>query len=301
MGGVAKQAVSVVIPAFNAARWLDRTIASVLAQGPAVSEVIVVDDGSTDDTRQIAERYSAVTCIRQGNAGDAAARNAGLAHARGTHILFLDHDDMLLDGAVAAHLRAMNGDTAPVMTVGRVQRVDAQDRVIGETPLAPRPFDYRDIAMGLTPTFSQCLYRADALREIGGFDPGARAAADHDLNIRLLRHGRHGHVHGALVAAYRLHDAQQTRRPARLSRMHEAVLRRLLSADGPCADPALLHRAPAHWRGYYAPFIATSAAKAVMAGDARGAARAAAAWMSCGRRAVGPTLRFAWARLARRP
>ena len=299
MDGVDQERVSVVIPAFNAARWLNRTIASVLAQGSAVGQVIVVDDGSVDDTQQIAAGYPAVTAIRQENAGDAAARNTGLARARDTHVLFLDHDDMLLEGAVKAHLRVMRSDAAPVMTVGRVQRIDAQDQVIGETALTPRLFDYRDVALGLTPTFSQCLYRADALREIGGFDPGAKAAADHDLNIRLLRHGRRGSVHGALVAAYRLHDAQQTRRPARLWAMHEAVLRRLLSPDGTCADPTLLQRALAHWRGYYAPFIASSAAKAVVAGDIKGAASNLAAWLACGRQGVVPTLRFASARLAR--
>jgi glycosyltransferase involved in cell wall biosynthesis len=86
--------ISVVIPAFNAGRFIRRTIDSVLAQTYRDFELIVVDDGSQDDTAQIAKSYGqAVRYIYQENAGDGPARNAGIQAAKGDWLAFLDHDD----------------------------------------------------------------------------------------------------------------------------------------------------------------------------------------------------------------
>src|SRR5262245_39908172 len=86
--------VSVVIPSYNSAAYLPAAIDSVLAQTARDLEVIVVDDGSTDDTPDVVARYGPpVRGIRQANAGVAAARNRGIAEARGRYIAFLDADD----------------------------------------------------------------------------------------------------------------------------------------------------------------------------------------------------------------
>ena len=95
-------AVSVVIPTFNRAQYLGESIDSVLAQEGPPFEVIVVDDGSSDDTPALLQRYrDAVRVIRQGNAGIAAARNAGLTAACGRFIAFHDSDDLALAGRIA--------------------------------------------------------------------------------------------------------------------------------------------------------------------------------------------------------
>ncbi len=87
-------AISVVIPAFNAGRFIRRTIDSVLAQTYSDYEIIVVDDGSTDNTGEVVKSYgSKVRYIYQENAGDGPARNTGIAAANGEWIAFLDHDD----------------------------------------------------------------------------------------------------------------------------------------------------------------------------------------------------------------
>jgi hypothetical protein len=96
--------VSVVIPAYNAAAWIGEALQSVLMQQGAELEVIVVDDGSADETATIAASYPGVRCIRQQNAGQAAARNAGIRAARGEFIAFLDADDVWLPGKVQAQL-----------------------------------------------------------------------------------------------------------------------------------------------------------------------------------------------------
>jgi glycosyltransferase involved in cell wall biosynthesis len=97
--------VSVVIPCYNQAHFLGEAIESVLAQRHPRLEVIVVDDGSPDDTSEVAARYPGVRCVRQENQGLSAARNAGLRHSGGEYVVFLDADDRLLPEAIEAGLR----------------------------------------------------------------------------------------------------------------------------------------------------------------------------------------------------
>src|SRR5688500_7201655 len=90
--------VSVIVPAFNQARYLPETVDSVLRQSFKDFEVIIIDDGSTDDTPDVARSIldTRVQYARQANRGPSAARNAGLRHAVGEYIAFLDSDDILL-------------------------------------------------------------------------------------------------------------------------------------------------------------------------------------------------------------
>lgn len=99
--------VSILIPAFNAERWLDSTIESALAQTWAAKEIIVVDDGSTDRTLAVARRFEGrgVQVIAQSNAGAAAARNTAMRAARGSYLQFLDADDLLHPRKIEAQLR----------------------------------------------------------------------------------------------------------------------------------------------------------------------------------------------------
>lgn len=103
--------VSVVIPAFNAEATIDETLCSVRSQSHERLEIIVVDDGSTDDTVAVAERHAdrdpRITIIRQDNAGVAAARNAGWQAARAEFIAFIDADDLWAPGKIERQLQAM--------------------------------------------------------------------------------------------------------------------------------------------------------------------------------------------------
>ena len=93
--------VTVVIPCYNQAHFLTEAIESVLSQSYPNFEVVVVDDGSTDDTSEVAGRYpQKVRLIRQENRGLSGARNTGIGHARGEYVVFLDADDRLLPEAL---------------------------------------------------------------------------------------------------------------------------------------------------------------------------------------------------------
>src|SRR3712207_5711907 len=104
--GAMGMTVSIVIPCFNHARFVAAAIESALAQTWADCEVVVVDDGSTDDSGAIAARYDRVRVVAQPNRGLSEARNAGLAAAQGDIIIFLDADDRLRPAAAAAAVHA---------------------------------------------------------------------------------------------------------------------------------------------------------------------------------------------------
>ena len=98
--------VSVVIPCYNQGRFLQEAIASATAQGELVPEIVVVDDGSTDETHAVATRDGTVRYLRQERSGLSEARNSGWRASSGDYVIFLDADDRLLPGAVEAGLEA---------------------------------------------------------------------------------------------------------------------------------------------------------------------------------------------------
>jgi len=115
--------IDVVIPAFNAAPYIGEAIASVLAQSPAVSRVIVVDDGSTDATASVAEAFGTpVEVIRLGdNRGAGRARNAGIAGGTSALVAFLDADDRWLAGKLAAQCAVLDADPAAMFALCRLR------------------------------------------------------------------------------------------------------------------------------------------------------------------------------------
>ena len=110
--------VSVVIPAFDGERFLSDAVASVRAQECPIHEIVVVDDGSTDRTAELAERLGA-RVVQQQNEGPAAARNRGVQASDGEVIAFLDCDDLWTDGSLARRLDALESDPELQVVLGR--------------------------------------------------------------------------------------------------------------------------------------------------------------------------------------
>src|SRR5215213_6861613 len=218
--------VSVVIPCYNQAHFLGEAIESVLAQRYTNLELIVVDDGSTDNTSEVAYRYEEVRLIRQENKGLAGARNRGRAEARGEYVVFLDSDDRLLANAVEIGVRELeahpecafvSGRYRPISAEGDAYAIPRQARVDGDHYLALLRDNYISMPASV-------MYRRWVFEEVGGFDGSVDAAADWDLYLRIARRFPIHH-HGQVVADYRWHGSNMTADPALMLRSTVAVLR----------------------------------------------------------------------------
>lgn len=127
-------AISIIIPAYNAEDCLQRCMESILSQGDGVLEIILVDDGSKDSTPDLCDGYVAmnpkVRCIHKKNGGVSSARNAGLAEARGTYVMFVDSDDALSAGAVS-ELMSLIKENEPDFILGsyNIYTNDVYDRL----------------------------------------------------------------------------------------------------------------------------------------------------------------------------
>ena len=189
--------VSVVIPAYNCARFIGEAIDSVLEQGHRELELLVVDDGSTDDTPEVVARYgSRVTLIRQANAGAAVARNTGMRAARGRYVAFLDADDVWLPGKLAAQIAHLerHHDVSLACTRWELLHPDASGRyVIDPAPSDRRPcaghtaVTYADLLLDCHVWTSTVLMRRELIDQLGGFNPALRRGQDYDYWLRASR------------------------------------------------------------------------------------------------------------------
>lgn len=289
--------VSVVIPTYNTGDLLRPTIESALALAGVEVEVIVVDDGSSDDTAEIAASYLGVTVVRQANAGDAAARQRGLKSATGNFVIFLDHDDILHTRAAQLHLAELHADDTLDMVFGSNVTIDTGGRQIGENRQQRRRFSAIDVVKHTTPSFSQCMYRKSSVEAIGGLRPEAKSCADIDLNMRLLGWRQGGLCHGGMVMSYRLHAGQQTRSPSKLFSQMIEVLDFLLGPGRLLENPILLAYGHRYWTEYYGQFIPAEIVRAVRRGDHEQARRALRLFVRSSPRSVVGAGRFAAARL----
>jgi glycosyltransferase involved in cell wall biosynthesis len=234
--------VSVVIPCFDQGHFLAEALESVLAQAHRPVEVVVVDDGSNDNTSAVARRYPGVRCIRTENRGLARARNLGLRESSGELLVFLDADDLLLEGAIEAGLQALEGHPECAFVFGG-SRFSMSD---GSTPPPPqraaREADvYAQLLAGCPiVATSSVMYRRQVFDELGAFDPSISAAADYDVYYRVAR-ARPVHNHGAEVAIYRRHGGNMTTNSRGMLRANVRAIRR---------QRRWIWRRPGYWTAY---------------------------------------------------
>lgn len=188
--------VSIVIPAYNAASFIERTLETVALQTFRDFELLVVDDGSKDDTTAVVERFLksrrlAGAAIRQENKKIAAARNAGIRAARGEFVAFLDHDDLWRPEKLSVVMDEFRRHPEAGLVHHPCRIVTPEGRIIGATRNGPGARDmYRRLLLlgnALSPT--AVTVRRARLEEVGGFREGERydTVEDYDLWLRLAR------------------------------------------------------------------------------------------------------------------
>jgi glycosyltransferase involved in cell wall biosynthesis len=218
--------VSVAIPCFNQARFLKDAISSVRRQRYAPVEIVVVDDGSTDESARIAAA-AGVRLARQGNAGLSAARNAGLKMARGEFIVFLDADDELLPDAVESGVELLQRSPSVSCVVRRCQIMDTERRPLPtvHTPVGTPELYRAWLRRNFVWTPGAAVFRTDAISAIGGFPIDLAPAADYAVYLTLARKAA-VLFDAREVVRYRQHDGNMSRDPVLMLQATLGVLRR---------------------------------------------------------------------------
>lgn len=194
-----KPLISVIIPNFNYGHFLSETIESVLAQTYAPLEIIFIDDGSTDDSVTIAERYP-ITVLAQKNQGVSAARNNAAQYAHGELVLFLDSDDLLYPDSLAALQRKLEeAGSAAGFAYGQLQYFGEKSSVFTSRPFDPRALSRENFIPACS------LIRLEVFRSVGGFDRGFDVREDWELFVRLWHAGWTGAYLARPVIKYRKH------------------------------------------------------------------------------------------------
>src|SRR5918995_457239 len=189
---VAGPLVTVVIPCYNQAHFLSEAIESVLSQSYPNFEVVVVDDGSTDDTSEVAGRYlhvSRVHLISQKNQGLSGARNTGIGHARGEYLVFLDADDRLLPEALEAGVRELEAHPECAFVSGRCNNIGPDGSPLKDPPRLHVEGDHYLALLRRCYIWPPAvvMFRRWVFEAVGGFDTSLRSSEDYEMYLRVAR------------------------------------------------------------------------------------------------------------------
>jgi teichuronic acid biosynthesis glycosyltransferase TuaG len=275
--------VSIIMPAYNADRHVSESIRSVLAQSIGDWELVVVDDGSTDKTRESVEKFVAgdkrIRYLARPNGGQAAARNTGLAAARGEVIAFLDADDLWLPEKLELQLDVLKRTNVDlVYTDGYIfSDGDAQwpDELFNILPGEAQGAEmFRILFAGNRIATLSVLVKKNVLDAAGNFDEDRafQNCEDYDLWIRLAKKGARFFGMSEKLTRYRRHPGATTYTPSKLLAPMLAVI--LKHARDPLLEPALVKR---RVRGLYRDLISSLVAEGRIT-EARQRMRDFAAW-----------------------
>lgn len=253
--------VSIVIPCFNAADTLEKAVDSVLRDGYPDIEILIIDDGSSDDSLTVAGRLAAqdarIRVEHQDNRGVSAARNKGIALASGALVAFLDADDYYLDDSLSRRLENLLAHDEDSLIGTFCPAIMVND--VGEQLFEFALFDYRlpDGRLYYTSTFGSAfnpscvLIKKDKLTSVGGFDETLSGGEDYELWHRLMRNGDYFLKTDDCRIAWMQHEASTVRSNIlshyhQCSRVHDRIVAVLADLELPGQSnepPALKHLA----------------------------------------------------------
>lgn len=227
--------VSVVIPTYNRAKLIAEAIESALSQEvDGGLEVVVVDDGSTDDTAGVVASFGdRVRYVQQENAREGAARNRGARLAAGTYLAFLDSDDAYLPGKLRRDLERLEAPDQPALVYSRAENVDPTGASLGVRRLAsPQGDVFWHLARENFVPMSSVVVRADAFRALGGFveDPRLSGTADWECWVRLSARWLAGFVDQA-ATRIRVHPSNMLGDPSLMERAMLSGVRHALADE----------------------------------------------------------------------
>ena len=225
--------ISVIIGVYNAEPYLAEALDSVLTQDYKPLELIVVDDGSTDGSGDVAQRYPQVRYIQQANGGNGAARNTGIEAATGDFLAFLDADDRFTDGKLSLQMRVLEEDETLDMVFGHVQEFvspeldDATRATIRAATAMPVPWTAPNLM----------LIRRASFDKVGLFSTAVRVGVTVDWFARAAEAGLRHRVLSETVLERRIHTQnnglrERDSRSQYLQVLKAALDRRRAAAEG---------------------------------------------------------------------
>lgn len=232
--------VSVIIPAYNQGQFVGQAIQSVLDQTYIDFEVIVVDDGSTDETRDAVQAFrdDRVRYVYQLNRGLSAARNSGIRNTTGGYLTYLDADDLFLPRKLEVLVRKLQSSPDLGLAAGQAIPVDEQGERVGAVFDKGLAEDPANLLMGNPLHVGSVLLRRSCQERVGLFDESLRSYEDWDMWLRLTLAGCQMAWIDQPVSLYRFHSNQMTRNQSQMTEASFAVLDKLFGRDD----------LPANWR-----------------------------------------------------
>ncbi|WP_299758513.1 glycosyltransferase [uncultured Pontibacter sp.] len=241
--------VSVVIPCYNHGNLLQTALDSVYLQSYPHTEIIIIDDGSTDNTRQIAKQNPSIIYHYQNNKGPSAARNTGIRLSKGDFLVFLDADDYLYPDAIATNLTYLQQQVQLAFVSGSHDRVYDEEKVYSEVRVVHRQHYTHLLKGNYIGMHATVLYRRRVFEEFE-FDPSLRGCEEYDLYLKIARKYPVRH-HAAKIAAYRFHLSNSSRNVLLMLKTAIEVLRRqehLLQSD---EETKAYQAGVMSWKYYY--------------------------------------------------
>jgi glycosyltransferase involved in cell wall biosynthesis len=228
--------VSVIVPVFNGAKYIEASIRSALAQNYANLEIVVVNDGSTDSTSQEIESFLNLPnflYVEQANLGVAAARNKGLLHATGEIIAFLDHDDLWLPHKIKLQVEYLISHPEVALVHSNYSAIDATGNpaVLQLSPQWPTNVEgrcFKDLFTRNRLALLTVLVRKKCLDRAGLFNEQMSAAEDYELWLRLAWYYPFGYMPERL-ALYRIHNSNASQNLLNMELMELGAINSVLA------------------------------------------------------------------------
>ncbi|HEY9363111.1 MAG TPA: glycosyltransferase, partial [Chitinophagaceae bacterium] len=242
--------VSVIIPSYNHGNYLSEAIKSAYTQSGVKVEIIVVDDGSTDNTRLIAELHPYVKYIFQTNQGLSAARNKGIENSSGKYLVFLDADDWLLDDSLCVNLQYLQEEKEAAFVSGTYKYVfEKTDRTYDIVREVNSNHYQQFLICNYIGMHGAVMYQRWAFDHYR-FDTALKASEDYDMFLNLARKFPVVH-HTQQIAAYRIHGMNMSGNIPMMLEYTLKVLKRqepLLQND---TEINLFHTGIRNWKNWY--------------------------------------------------
>lgn len=201
--------ISVIIPCYNHAHYLQDAFESIYSQGYSNIEVVVVDDGSTDNTKEVTQKNAGVKYVYQNNKGLSAARNTGIKNSEGSILIFLDADDWLLPGAISTNLGFLKEHTGCAFVSGGYRLVFMDSGTTTDTTYEVHDDHYiHFLESNYIGMHAAVMYQRWVFDEFD-FEETLRSCEDYDLYLRISKKYAVFH-HNKIIAAYRMHGSNMS-------------------------------------------------------------------------------------------